>query len=324
VGSAQGKSTVSTHGEDYHGEPVGLGPRVPMIVVSPWTKGGFVNSQTFDHTSVIRFLEARFGVEEPQISPWRRTVCGDLTSVFDFKTPNRQRPRPLPDASGLPARAEKAKALPFPKPPASPPPHPRQEPGGRPARALPYAFDVRSERRWDGLGLTIDNTGAAGAAFALFEAGGGEPQFYTVEAGKRIEAFLPLGKGGPHAIQLHGPNGFLRGFGWMAPGPPDGPRPEASARFDAKRGRLLVTLRNAGNGPVLVEVAPLAYQKTPARRHRVEPGVQIVDIWDIHNSGHWYDFGVTSPDEPHFQRRFAGHGEDGRPSISDPLLGRQV
>ena len=64
--AAQGASTVATEGEDYKGEPVGLGPRVPMIVVSPWTRGGWVNSQVFDHTSVIRFLEARFGVARAQ------------------------------------------------------------------------------------------------------------------------------------------------------------------------------------------------------------------------------------------------------------------
>jgi len=64
--------------------PYGLGPRVPMTVVSPWSKGGFVCSQVFDHTSVIRFIEARFGVHEPNISAWRRAVCGDLTSALDF------------------------------------------------------------------------------------------------------------------------------------------------------------------------------------------------------------------------------------------------
>jgi phospholipase C len=61
---------------------------VPLYVLSPWSRGGWVNSQVFDHTSVIRFLEKRFGVAEPNISPWRRAVCGDLTSAFDFKTPN--------------------------------------------------------------------------------------------------------------------------------------------------------------------------------------------------------------------------------------------
>ncbi|MGH6908741.1 MAG: phosphocholine-specific phospholipase C [Phenylobacterium sp.] len=322
TGSAQGKSTVATTGEDYHGEPVGLGPRVPMIVVSPWTKGGFVNSQTFDHTSVIQFLEARFGVREPQITPWRRAVCGDLTSVFDFKTPNRGKSGSLPDASGLPARVEKEKGLPFPKAPVTAPPQPRQEPGGRPARALPYDFDVRSERRQDGLGLVIANAGAAGAAFALFEAGGGEPRFYTVEAGKRVEDVLPHGKAGLHAFELLGPNGFLRSFGWTAPGPPDGQRCEASARFDARRGQLLITLSNVGNGVDVVEVTPLAYQNARPRRHRLEPGATVVDAWDIRGSRYWYDFAVTAG--LGFRRRFAGRGEDGRPGVSDPLLGRQT
>src|SRR4030095_11821797 len=75
LGPALGASTVSVEDENYPAAPVGLGPRVPMLVVSPWSKGGFVNSQVFDHTSVIRFLEQRFDVQEPNISPWRRTVC---------------------------------------------------------------------------------------------------------------------------------------------------------------------------------------------------------------------------------------------------------
>ncbi|WP_285239343.1 alkaline phosphatase family protein, partial [Escherichia coli] len=53
------------------GRPYGPGPRVPMWVVSPWSRGGWVNSQVFDHTSTLMFLEKRFGVAEPQISPYR-------------------------------------------------------------------------------------------------------------------------------------------------------------------------------------------------------------------------------------------------------------
>src|SRR5438034_4844685 len=59
-----------------------------MIVISPWTKGGWVDSQVFDHTSLIRFVERRFGVLEPNITPWRRAVAGDLTSAFNFASPN--------------------------------------------------------------------------------------------------------------------------------------------------------------------------------------------------------------------------------------------
>uniref|UniRef100_UPI00196691F1 phosphocholine-specific phospholipase C n=1 Tax=Burkholderia sp. LMG 13014 TaxID=2709306 RepID=UPI00196691F1 len=60
------------------GRPYGPGPRVPMWIVSPWSRGGWVNSEVFDHTSTLLFLEKRFGVAEPQISAYRRAVCGDL------------------------------------------------------------------------------------------------------------------------------------------------------------------------------------------------------------------------------------------------------
>jgi phospholipase C len=316
LGPAAGKSTIATTGEDYHGEPVGLGPRVPMIVVSPWSKGGYVNSELFDHTSVIRFLEARFGVLEPQITPWRRAVCGDLTSVFDFKTPNGAKAA-LPDVSALPAKAEKAKALPFPKPPATAERMPRQEPGQRPARALPYALDVSTQVRTDGVALTLVNTGAAGATLDLRPAHGGEPRFYTVEAGRQVADVVTAD--GRYDLALYGPNGFLRGFRGEAH-----PGPEASARFDAKTGKLLVTLRNGGTKPLTMDVAPNAYVTAPARLHRLAPGAEAVDAWDLKASHNWYDLIVTCAEAPSFQRRLAGHGEDGKPSLSDPLLGRQT
>jgi phospholipase C len=73
-----------TAAEFVGGEPIGLGFRTPTTIVSPWTAGGFVCSDVFDHSSLIRFLEARFGVHEPNISAWRRQTCGDLTSAFRF------------------------------------------------------------------------------------------------------------------------------------------------------------------------------------------------------------------------------------------------
>ena len=323
AGSAQGKSTVALTGEIYHGEPVGLGPRVPMIVVSPWTKGGFVNSQVFDHTSVIRLLETRFGVAEPNITPWRRAVTGDLTSVFDFTVGTGGRIQDLPDSSGLPTRAEQAKALPLPKPAADPQVIPRQEPGQRPARALPYDFQVTAQARPDGLALTLVNSGAAGAGFNLYAASAGEPRFYTVEAGKLVDDVAPVGDDGAYDLNLHGPNGFLRGFrsGAKTAG---GANVSGEARFDAASGRLLITVRNTGHAETRVEVRPAAYLHASARGHRLAPGAQITDAWDIRRAGHWYDFNVTSTHDPAYLWRFAGHGEDGRPSISDPAFGRQV
>jgi phospholipase C len=72
--------------------PIGLGFRVPTLVVSPFSRGGFVCSDTFDHTSLLRFLETRFGPEVPNLSAWRRSVTGDLTSAFNFAAPDASVP----------------------------------------------------------------------------------------------------------------------------------------------------------------------------------------------------------------------------------------
>jgi phospholipase C len=72
--------------------PIGLGFRVPTTIVSPWTRGGYVATETFDHTSVLRFLERRFGAEVPHLSAWRRHTVGDLTSAFDFTHRNLKVP----------------------------------------------------------------------------------------------------------------------------------------------------------------------------------------------------------------------------------------
>jgi phospholipase C len=64
--------------------PIGLGFRVPLLVISPFSRGGLVCSKTFDHTSLLRFLERRFGPKVPNLSAWRRSVTGDLTQAFNF------------------------------------------------------------------------------------------------------------------------------------------------------------------------------------------------------------------------------------------------
>src|SRR6201997_1615733 len=72
--------------------PIGLGFRVPMLIISPFSRGGFVSSDLFDHTSVLRFLETRFGAEVPNLSAWRRATVGDLTSALNFKKPDQSIP----------------------------------------------------------------------------------------------------------------------------------------------------------------------------------------------------------------------------------------
>jgi phospholipase C len=80
--------------------PIGLGFRVPMLIISPFSRGGLVSSDLFDHTSVLRFLETRFGAEVPNLSAWRRAAVGDLTSAFNFKSPDQSIPNLPPTLQG--------------------------------------------------------------------------------------------------------------------------------------------------------------------------------------------------------------------------------
>jgi len=54
--------------------PVGLGFRVPCLLMSPLTRGGFVATDVFDHTSTLRLIETRWGVEVANLSAWRRAT----------------------------------------------------------------------------------------------------------------------------------------------------------------------------------------------------------------------------------------------------------
>src|SRR4029079_19028756 len=72
--------------------PIGLGMRVPMIVMSPFSRGGHIASETFDHTSQLKLIGERFGVEVPNVSAWRRGVVGDLTSALIQGTPSASVP----------------------------------------------------------------------------------------------------------------------------------------------------------------------------------------------------------------------------------------
>lgn len=124
--------------EFVHHLPIGGGFRVPCIIVSPWTTGGWVCSQTFDHTSVLQFLEKFTGVREPNISDWRRRTFGDLTSAFRFDEPNAH-PPVLPDTSG-PLSLAKYGSMHLPQPafPEDDQEMPSQETGNRPRTAGSY------------------------------------------------------------------------------------------------------------------------------------------------------------------------------------------
>uniref|UniRef100_UPI00398A2F14 phosphocholine-specific phospholipase C n=1 Tax=Acinetobacter baumannii TaxID=470 RepID=UPI00398A2F14 len=164
---ATSKSQPETDGRVY-----GPGVRVPMYVISPWSRGGWVNSQVFDHTSILQFLEKRFGVQEPNISPYRRAVCGDLTTAFNFKTPNLL---PVAELDGKKTKAE-ADAIRVAQellPQVSVPSQqqfPQQEIGIRPSRALPYILhtSAKVDATQKTVKLMFSNTGKQAAVFHVY------------------------------------------------------------------------------------------------------------------------------------------------------------
>lgn len=323
-GTLRGGSTVDLAGEyhlrpntgdprledpAWHGRAYGLGPRVPMYVVSPWSRGGWVNSQVFDHSSVIRFLEARFGIHEPNISPWRRAVCGDLTSAFDFTAGD---PRPfaaLPDP-----RADSARAAAIPRQisPLAPADQtlPRQEAGIRRARALPYRLETRGIVDADGIRLRFEAAaGTQAAVFHVYDAAAlaDAPRRFTVGAGDTLDAHWAFDTSGRYDLWVLGPNGFHRHF----IGHRDDPAALAALDWtispDAVRlalpaGGLVIERRRAGRSTLSVHV-------TAPRHH-----------WSIGKDHGWYDATLTSPDSPGFRRRLSGRADrPGRPTCSDPF-----
>jgi phospholipase C len=313
--AAQGTSTVDIAGELFKpapGEnhvpgPYGLGQRVPMIVVSPWSTGGWVCSQVFDHTSIVQFVEKRFGVVEPNISPWRRAVCGDLTTAFDFGRSRTAVPA-LPDTAGYFPPDHNRHSDYVPTPPAHPA-LPKQERGLRPARALPYDLAADGELRDGRLRIAFANNGTAGATFYVTSATHLDgPWTYTVGARRHLSADWAVG--GDYEFTVHGPNGFLREFKGNAP------VAEVGTRHDGDDEEIRLVLTNSGGATVRLTVTD-AYGSRPATYH-LRPGGRATHVAELRRSNGWYDLSVVSDRDPAFLRRLAGHVETGRPSTSDP------
>ncbi|MFE3937272.1 phosphocholine-specific phospholipase C [Streptomyces goshikiensis] len=304
-------------GGGYAAGPYGLGPRVPMIVVSPWSKGGYVCSETFDHTSVIRFMEKRFGVREPNISPWRRAVCGDLTSACDFQRADAS-PAALPSTAGYVPPDHNTHPSYVPTPPATGT-LPAQEAGSKRTRALGYApyADGKATPSTGQFTLTFSSGPALGAHFHSTSGNRTDgPWPYTVEAGKTLSDTWSTSASTGNQINLTvwGPNGFLRT--WKGPAKKAGP--EVTARHDAATGNLTLKLTNSGPSAVNLTVSN-AYGGA-AKTLRVAAGGTATYTADLRETGRWYDVKVVSDADTTFLRRFAGHVETGAPGISDPAI----
>ena len=316
------------------GRVYGPGPRVPLFVISPWSRGGWVNSQVFDHTSVLRFLEARFGVREPNISAYRRAVCGDLTSAFNFVNPNGEALPVLPGRttkSQADALRVAQQALPTITPPATPQ-LPVQAAGTRPSRALPYALatlcEVQPGATMAGVrvALTFINSGRQGAVFHVYDRTdlSAVPRRYTVESGKSLRDTWTPAVGGAYDLWVLGPNGYHRHFTGsalraVAAGQP---RPDVQVLCDARTGELVLRLVNAGAAPCTFNLVANAY--APFRQlQTLAPRAELTLRIPVAANGYWYDVSATVSSQPDYLRRCAGRVETGRHTVSDPALGRE-
>jgi len=321
VGTLAGQSTVPLDNELFGGiagtpggsdgvvGPYGTGVRVPLLVISPWSAGGWVCSETFDHTSLIRFIEARFGVREPNLTPWRRAVCGDLTSAFDFESVSDQVPALPSTASYKPTGAGSPTY--YPTPPASGS-VPIQEPGVRPSRRLGYRVHVAFDADPEQLNLAVKNHGSLGVqlqARSLTVAGA--PYSYTIGAGDEIA--VTLTNPGAYDLSVHGPNGFFRHF---AGTPATVLRVEVDGDHDTGELRIWVTDSGHHRRPVVVDVAD-AYGSA----QQIEcNGAGQITIGTRHSGG-WYDVAMTTQSDAGFSYQLAGRLESSALLTSDPQFG---
>ena len=288
----------------FDGQPIGLGPRVPMTIVSPWTIGGHVNSQVFDHTSVVRFLERFTGVGEPNISEWRRTTCGDLTSAFDFANGG------TPPAVHQPGPVPKPIDRWHPSPPSDQR-LPLQEPGRRPARALPHQPEVSGVLTPQGeLALRLSNRGSESAHFAVYPYA--EEFKEPLHVGVLGEHAENIKIGDKYDLAVQGPNRF-----WFElAGSRTGRAAGIGVRTlpESRTGELRLELRNNGGEDVVLHLRPLGYIPGQGNDVRVPAGTSQTVPWPTDHG--WYDVEVTTPQDTDFRRRITGHVETPTPSVT--------
>ena len=300
--------------------PWGLGPRVPLYVISPWSRGGWVDSQVFDHTSIGQFLEKRFGITIPAITPWHRAVSGDLRSAFDFEHPNETPFLELPVLPNSAAAIAAIEVLPRPTPPAN-----ReklyQEPGTRRSRALPYELHVDASRSINPahVALNFRNTGSVGAVIHVYDRLHLDriPRRYTVEVGKSLTDVWPLQESkGHYDLWVYGPNGFVREFrGALRPGAAAVPR--IALGYDIQNRAIRLVFENPSRTPMSLTMRANAYRNDGPWTFRLAPfNNKAYELALIESHG-WYDLTILGE---HLEERFAGRLETGAPSVSDPAI----
>jgi phospholipase C len=346
--------------------PIGLGFRVPMIIASPWSRGGKVCSQLFDHTSTQQFLEVFFNkklgknIHQANISEWRRTICGDLTSVFSPYNGNQMETLPFLKRDQLVEDIFNAKFKQEPngfkklseqeinqiiQTPATIDQLVRQEKGIRPSSALPYELYADATRSANKKSIEIRMTAgnivfgkqSAGSPFTVYAPGKYTEKgvedisrnwSFAVKAGDSLTYTWPLHAfdNNQYHLRLYGPNGFYREFKGNA----------ADPDLEVSVGYELDTITNKPTGNVLlhltntdahkamqVTIKDNAYKKKNIVQEIAKGGTAALTLSGKDSYG-WYDFSLRINGVEAFEKRYAGRVETGNESFSDPYMGRVI
>ncbi|MBC7458559.1 MAG: DUF756 domain-containing protein, partial [Bdellovibrionaceae bacterium] len=329
---------------------IGLGYRVPMLIASPWSKGGYVNSQVFDHTSSLMFLENFLSkktgkkIKSELISPWRRAICGDLTSAFrpavieNINIPDRLKKDNV--IKGIQnAKSKPAQVVPKPLSPEEITKinadllcadAPKQEKGTRLACALPYQLFVEGglteEKAILKLSFSAQKIGAPFNVYtkSVYQKEAGKTWAYAVKAGDKIEDQWDIlkFKDEVYALSVDGPNGFYRGF--------KGTKNNPNLIFACMYEQSLVLKKPTGNLQLIVEnhedkAIEVSIKEDPYQANnrviKIAAKSRKIITLNLEKSKGWYDFKVSITGNTDFEQHYAGHVETGADSISDPLMG---
>ena len=343
---------------------IGLGFRVPMIIASPWSRGGKVCSQLFDHTSTLQFLETfvnqKFNksIQIENISRWRRTICGDLTAAFSPfdgspvpKIPFLERNPFVEDIYSAQFRKEPSgyKQLTTQQIDAIKKKNTtiaaEQEKGTRPSCALTYELmadsNINNVKKQVEIKMSAGNrlfgNKASGSPFTVYAPGKFKDEngavdilrtwSFAVAAGGSITYGWPLEafENGQYHLQLHGPNGFYREFKGA------GNDPALNFTFEYE-----LNENKKATGNIIIEIGnnDLANDHTIEIKDNAYNTAPIKKqlastgietiLLSFGKSYGWYDFTIAIDGGKQFEKRYAGRIETGKESISDPFMGRVV
>lgn len=337
-------------------DAIGLGFRVPLVIASPWSKGGYVNSEVFDHTSSLQFLEhfieKKTGkkIKEDNISAWRRIVCGNLTSVFRQADIHPVDHRLTLDRNKYVERifAAKEKALPgnFARITTDALAQhkanrdwqsllPKQEPGTRPSCAIPYNLAVNAFLQKDQQTIRFNficqtdfpKTKNVGAPFQLYAVQFNNTQSnahgiwnFTVKENTPLSYHVPFSgfQENKYHFRVYGPNGFYREF----QGGADDPELMIAVTPDSSKKQLLFQIKNLTTKTQTIKLVDNAYHH-PNQVMAVKTGDHEVAL-SLTDSFGWYDYSLFVEGFSAYEQRFAGHIENGEESSSDPLMGQAI